>query len=171
MKNRKIFTLFFALTFFLGLIMLAPQKVSAENCPIPPCSSAYSPSYCSIGACSECSSCHPQDPTEDVRGKVVNPIFSDRLKNMPGDTFLNNFLRTGISFLLLMGSVIFFFVLLSGAVKWLSSSGDKIKLEGAQKQISSALVGLAILLSTFVIMKLIETLFGVSLLQFTLPTL
>lgn len=171
MKKRRNFTLFFGIVFFLGLIVLAPRKALAENCPIPPCSSAYSPSYCSISTCSECSSCHPKDPAEDITGKVVNPIFSDRLKKMPGDVFLNNFLRTGISFLLLIGSVIFFFVLLSGGIKWLSSSGDKAKLESAQKQISSSLVGLAILLSTFVIMKVIETLFGISLLQFTLPTL
>jgi len=56
-------------------------------------------------------------------------------------------------------------------VKWLSSSGDKVKLESAQKQISSGLVGLVILLSSFAVIKLIETLFGIDLLNFNLPTL
>lgn len=138
---------------------------------------------CSKTVCFQCTGCQngtfphrplnpgPTEPTEDIAGKVTNPILSDRLKTMPGDTFLNNFLRTGINLILLIGAVIFFFVLTSGGVKWLSSSGDKAKLESAQKQISSGLVGLAILLSTFVIIKVIETLFGISLLQFTMPTL
>ncbi len=111
------------------------------------------------------------EPTEDVTGKVINPVLPDKLTTMTGSTFLSNFLKTGISLVLITGAVIFFFILTSGGIRWLSSSGDKVKLESAQKQISSGLVGLAILLSSFAVIKLIEVLFGIDLLNVTLPTL
>ncbi len=152
---------------FLLLKMSKGVLACADGCNFAKCdfdANCYDCSYCLGGGPTD-------EPTENISGKVTNPILSNRLKTMPGDTFLNNFLRTGINLILLIGAVIFFFVLTSGGVKWISSSGDKAKLESAQKQISSGLVGLAILFSTFVIMKLIETLFGISLLQFTLPTL
>lgn len=110
-------------------------------------------------------------PSGFLPSSIVNPILPDNLTTMPGTTFLGKFLRTGISLVLIAGTVIFFFILTSGGIRWLSSSGDKANLESAQKQISSGLVGLVILLSSFVIIKLIETLFGIDLLNITLPTL
>lgn len=178
MKN-KIFkiliSLIFPILFIFGVSLSNPKTIFAVcplECTPSDCTSTYKPQCRTM--CDYCNpppTAGPTQPTEDITGRVTNPILSDRLKTMPGDIFLNNFLRTGINLILLIGAVIFFFVLTSGGVKWISSSGDKAKLESAQKQISSGLVGLAILFSTFVIMKLIETLFGISLLQFTLPTL
>lgn len=102
---------------------------------------------------------------------IFNPALPDTLGDLPGETFLQKLLRTGVSFILVVGSIIFFFVLLTGGIKWITAGGDKAKLEGAQKQITHALIGLGLLLSTFVIIQLIESLFGVSLLNITLPTL
>ncbi len=102
---------------------------------------------------------------------IFNPALPDKLGDLPGETFLQKFIVSGISLMLIAGSVIFFFILISGGIKWLSSSGDKVKLESAQKQISSGLVGLVILLSSFAVIKLIEALFGIDLLNITLPTL
>jgi hypothetical protein len=44
-------------------------------------------------------------------------------------------------------------------------------LEGARGTITSALIGLVILFAAFAIIKLIQTFFGISILNFTLPTL
>jgi hypothetical protein len=90
---------------------------------------------------------------------------------MSGTEFLSSLLKSGIVLIFVAGGVLFFFILTTGGIKWLSSSGDKAKLESAQKQISSSLVGLVILLSSFAIIKLIEVLFGIDLLNITLPTL
>lgn len=108
---------------------------------------------------------------EEYRDSVHNPVLPDILSGMPGATFLQNLLRTGIGLLFIAGAVIFFIILGSGGIKWLSSSGDKVKLESAQKQVTSGLVGLAILLSVYAIIQLINTLFGIDLLNLTLPTL
>jgi len=128
-------------------------------------------SYCArsgncSGVCSDCYWCNYEEDSK----KITNPVLPG-LTKMTGIFFLGNFLRTGIQLVLIAGSVIFFFILISGGIKWLSSSGDKVKLESAQKQISSGLVGLAILLSSFAVIKLIEALFGIDLLNITLPTL
>lgn len=103
--------------------------------------------------------------------RIINPVLPEDLTNMEGRTFLQNFLNLGINLGFIIGAIIFFFMLTSGAIKWISSSGDKTKLETAQKQITSALTGLAILFCIFAIIKLIETLFGISITKFNLPTL
>ena len=109
--------------------------------------------------------------TESTVGKIINPVLPPILTATPGAAFLQKILKIGILLVLITGSIAFIFILISGGVKWLSSSGDKVKLESAQKQISSGLVGLVILLSSFAVIKLIETLFGIDLLNFNLPTL
>ena len=103
--------------------------------------------------------------------EVGNPALPQNLTSLTGTSFMSKIVSTGTSLLLFFGVIIFSFIFILGAIKWLSSSGDKVKLESAQKQISSGLVGLVILLSSFVIIKLIETVFGIDLLNITLPTL
>lgn len=102
---------------------------------------------------------------------IFNPALPDTLVDLPGETFLQKLLRTGISLVFVAGSVIFLFMILTGAVQWISSGSDKAKLEGAQKQITHALIGLALLLSTFAIIRLLGSIFGIDLLNINLPKL
>lgn len=52
------------------------------------------------------------------------------------------------------------------------SEGDQKNVEAARNQITNALIGLAIVFAAFAIMKLIETIFGISLLGgITIPTI
>ena len=69
-----------------------------------------------------------------------------------------------IGLIFIVGIIIFFFMLLMGAVQWISSGGDKGKLESARGRLTSAIIGIVILLSVFAIMQLIQTFFGVSIL-------
>ncbi len=143
-------------------------QTELDFCDQPVCKTTYS---CE-GVCSACGWCPSgENPSEDITGKISNPVLPHTLSTIPGALYLSKILKTGVSLVLIVGIVIFFFIFTSGGVKWLSSSGDKSKLESAQKQISSGLVGLVILLSAFAIIKLIETLFGIDLLNITLPTL
>lgn len=76
-----------------------------------------------------------------------------------------------ISLALLVVALVFFFILIMGGLKWVMSGGDQKNVESARNQITNALVGLAIVFATFAIMKLIETIFGISLLSgITIPT-
>ncbi len=81
-------------------------------------------------------------------------------------------LQTVISMTLIIAAIVAFFFLVFGGIKWITSGGDKDSTAKAQGTITAALIGLAIVFSAWAIMKIIEVVFGVSILQggFTLPT-
>jgi cbb3-type cytochrome oxidase subunit 3 len=108
---------------------------------------------------------------EDVTGKIINPILNIQTSKTIGVSYFQMLLTLLIRLVYIIGGVYFFAMFLLGGIRWIYSAGDKGKLETAQKQITSALMGLAILLLSFAIIELIKNLFGFNLLQFTLPTL
>ena len=75
-----------------------------------------------------------------------------------------------ISLVMLVVALIFFFILIWGGLKWVMSEGDEKAVTSARAQITNALIGLAIVFAAFAIMKLIETIFGISLFKLTIPT-
>ncbi|MBU1088422.1 pilin [Patescibacteria group bacterium] len=76
-----------------------------------------------------------------------------------------------ISLIMLVVALIFFFMLVWGGLRWVMSQGDKTNVENARNQITNALIGLAIVFAAWAIMKLIEILFGISILGgLTIPT-
>jgi len=162
-KLVKILAFFiFAALFFL----ISPRQILAICVP------ALCGSCPALTECADCTWCQEApEPREDITGKVFNPVLPEDLSRTPGDIFLRDILQGGIRLAFVIGAIIFFFMLVIGGIKWISAGGDKARLEGAQKQITHALAGLAILLSTFAIIRLVGYLFGIDLLQITLPTL
>jgi len=75
-----------------------------------------------------------------------------------------------ISLVMLVVALIFFFILIAGGLRWVMSGGDEKAVTSARNQITNALIGLAIVFAAFAIMKLIETIFGISLFTLTIPT-
>lgn len=69
-----------------------------------------------------------------------------------------------ISLLMLVVALVFFFILILGGLRWVMSEGDQKNVEAARNQITNALIGLAIVFAAWAIMKLIETVFGISIL-------
>ncbi len=55
----------------------------------------------------------------------------------------------------------FTFVLITGAIGWLASGGDKTKLQNAQKQITTGIIGLVIVLTATFLISLIGNLIGI----------
>ncbi|KKP45952.1 MAG: hypothetical protein UR39_C0017G0009 [Candidatus Woesebacteria bacterium GW2011_GWA1_33_30] len=104
-------------------------------------------------------------------GALTNPIFKGTifesllLSEEGGTLFLGKILPNIIGLLLVFGVVTFFFMLLWGAVSWIISGGDKAHIESAKARITSALIGLVLMLSTFAIVKLIEAFFGIDILS------
>ena len=169
--KKKFFFVFIAIIlsgifFSTTKIALACETFCAYLTPIP----------CSNPQCSDCNECkvNPSpipnlNPNDNSR--IKNPLFSDEMNQLSGRAFLQKVLNLVIELLFIGGSIIFFIMLLSGGIRWIASGGDKTRLEGARGQITHALIGLVILLSAFAIIKLIGTLFGVDLLNLSLPTL
>jgi hypothetical protein len=75
-----------------------------------------------------------------------------------------------ISFVLIIASLAFFFMLVLGGIRWITSGGDKGKTEAARGQITAGLVGLVIVFAAWAILTLIESFFGVNLRSFNIPT-
>jgi len=182
--KKKVFFVFIAIIlsgifFSTTKIALACETFCAYLTPIP----------CSNPQCSDCNECkvNPSpipnlNPNDNSRiknphlnpndnSRIKNPLFSDEMNQLSGRAFLQKVLNLVIELLFIGGSIIFFIMLLSGGIRWIASGGDKTRLEGARGQITHALIGLVILLSAFAIIKLIGTLFGVDLLNLSLPTL
>lgn len=71
---------------------------------------------------------------------------------------------------LLIAALVFFFILVIGGIRWILSGGDKAQTEAARNQITAALVGLVIVFAAWAIAQLIETFFGVNILNLSIPS-
>lgn len=106
------------------------------------------------------------------------PAFAEDLKiTSETDQFraletlsFKSMLSGAISLVLILVSVVFFFILVIGGLKWVTSGGDEKKVAVARAQITNALIGLAIVFAAWAIMQLIGTVFGINILDLTLPT-
>lgn len=76
-----------------------------------------------------------------------------------------------IRLVLVIVALVFFAMLIWGGIRWIASKGDKAEVENARNQITHALIGLAIVFVAWAIIKLVEVLFGISILQLEIPTL
>lgn len=76
-----------------------------------------------------------------------------------------------LNLILIVAGLAFFFILVIGGVKWIMSGGDKAHTEGARSQITAALVGLVIVFSAWAIAKLIDSFFGINILNLKIDSI
>ncbi len=103
-------------------------------------------------------------------GKITNPILGN-LNYQSGAGFFQKLIPRLVTLILIVGVLVFFFNLIAGAIQWISSGGDKQALEGARGRITSALIGLVIMLSVFAIIKLVESFLGITILTLDISNL
>ena len=102
--------------------------------------------------------------------QINNPLLGT-LGKKSGVEFFQTFIPGLVSLALIVGALIFFFMLVMGAIAWISSSGDKQALEGARGKITNAIIGLVILLSVFAVLNLIQYFFGIKILTLDIASL
>ena len=106
-------------------------------------------------------------PVQD-HSSITNPILKDELQNIllnqTGGSYFQKLIPSIIGIAFVIGALIFVFMLIIGGIQWIASGGDKSALEGARGRITNAIVGMAILLSVFALIKVIETFFGIHIL-------
>jgi len=76
-----------------------------------------------------------------------------------------------IGIIMIVVALVFFFILILGGLKWVTSEGDEKKVSAARSQITNGLIGLAIVFAAFAIMKLIGAVFEVDIFNFKIPKL
>lgn len=70
--------------------------------------------------------------------------------------FFNNL----IGLIYIVASVVFVFMLLWGALEWLTSGGDKEKVSNAQRRITNAFIGIVLFAAAFAILQIIGVFTG-----------
>ncbi|GMR03309.1 MAG: hypothetical protein BMS9Abin21_142 [Thermodesulfovibrionia bacterium] len=65
-----------------------------------------------------------------------------------------------IGLITLIAFIWFIFLLISGAISYMSAGGDKVKIEAARKRITTGLIGVVIVVAGIFIVRLIATLLG-----------
>lgn len=79
------------------------------------------------------------------------------------DLRVEGIISAGIRLTLVVAAVIFFFILVIGGIRWITSGGDKAQTEAARSQITAALVGLVIVFAAWAIVALLATFFNIDL--------
>lgn len=102
---------------------------------------------------------------------ITNPALGPSLQKKTGEQFFADFLPKMIGLGFLIGVLIFFFVMIIGAIQWITSGGDKAGLEAARGKILNAIVGLVVLFALFAIIKVIQDFFGIHILSLDIGAL
>ncbi len=103
---------------------------------------------------------------------IENPLIPVNTKQgVSGIAFFQKLIPSLVIIALAIGVLIFFFNLISGAIQWISSGGDKEGVSQARKRISNALVGIVILFAIFAIAALIEYFFNIEILTLDIDSL
>jgi hypothetical protein len=96
----------------------------------------------------------------------------------PGDMFqglvglkVQNWITFIGGFLILVGVIGFFIMLLVGGVQWILAGGDKEGVEKARRRITQGAIGVVVLLSTFAIIYLVSAIFNLDLRVLKVPSL
>ena len=99
-------------------------------------------------------------------GKIYNPALNAGLGNK---NLLSQFLTNFWSLAITIGSIALLFMLILGGIKYIMSQGDKQRVEESKDQILHAVLGFLILMAIYAIIKVLETFFGMSILNPNLP--
>lgn len=101
--------------------------------------------------------CRKATPT-DIVGKVIPPSPIQALG--AGGTGISTFLSNIVTLIYIIASVVFVFMILWGALQWISSGGDKEQLDNAKKRITQAIIGIILFAVAFAILRAFDTFTG-----------
>jgi cytochrome bd-type quinol oxidase subunit 2 len=102
---------------------------------------------------------------------ITNPPLGPNLQALEGAGFFDKLLSTLITIFLIGGGIIFVFMLILGGIQWITAGGNKDQVESASGRIRTALIGIILLFSVFAIVRLAESIFGVSILTINIDPL
>lgn len=76
---------------------------------------------------------------------------------------LGTFVSKSISAVIMVAGLATFIYLIYGGVEWITSGGEKGKLEEARNRITNAILGLAIVAGAWAIFRLVDYFFGIGI--------
>lgn len=102
---------------------------------------------------------------------IYNPALVEAIRDLTGIEFLNLLLPNLITLFFIAATIVAFFVLIMGGIRWITAGGDKEGTTKAQGIITAAVIGLILIFSVYAIIRLIELFFGINLITIDISPL
>ncbi|MBI3955479.1 hypothetical protein HY338_03475 [Candidatus Gottesmanbacteria bacterium] len=114
-----------------------------------------------------------------IQSPIVNPAISPLIDKTPDDIpmLFGQLFSSIIGFMLFGATLWMFFQLILGGISWISSGGDKGKMEEARHRLTNAITGIFIVFASWSIYIIILNFLGISpiglngKIEFKLPSL
>lgn len=106
--------------------------------------------------------------------QITNPVLPGSLGaggNQAGPPAIGILISNFIGAFLIFSFIIAFTYFLLGGMNWITSGGDKSKLQTARDQITNAIIGLIIVGAAWAIMTLVGGFLGINFPNFTFPSM
>ncbi|OGG09501.1 hypothetical protein A2154_02275 [Candidatus Gottesmanbacteria bacterium RBG_16_43_7] len=109
--------------------------------------------------------------------QIRNPVLPDTIGGgsspdyQVGATVVGQIIGAVIGMLLIFAFILTIFFILTGALSWITSSGDKAQLESARNKIIHALIGVIIIFAVWAILNIVGPFLGIDFPDIPLPTL
>ena len=94
---------------------------------------------------------------------LYNPLIIEPVRSLGGEGYINRIVPILINVGIILCAIAFIVLLIIGGIQYVTSEGDKSKLEGARSKIVNAITGLIILLLLWFILQILNLIFGVNI--------
>lgn len=106
-----------------------------------------------------------------LRNPVLPPALGGNAGANSGGSALGKLISGMVGGLFIAGFFLAFMELLVGGVTWITSGGDKQKLEKSRDQITNAVMGLIIVAASYALMSLVARFFGMDIASLPIPSI
>jgi hypothetical protein len=100
---------------------------------------------------------------------IINPVIDAMLGSGPGNLTLAVLLARLFRMIMVLGGLALLLFFAWGGVNWITAGGDKGKVEEAKNRLTNAVLGMAVLVATIAIAIVLSRVFGIDLLNPTIP--
>ena len=104
-----------------------------------------------------------------AQNEIVNKALSPNIPQTPGGG-LAFYIATLWQTVITVGGIAFIIYLVWGGIEYLTSGGDKARIDDAQKKITSSVIGVVILISSYAITYFIQQVFKINILKPVFPS-
>ncbi|OGG11248.1 hypothetical protein A2Z00_01220 [Candidatus Gottesmanbacteria bacterium RBG_13_45_10] len=115
--------------------------------------------------------------TQTLLAQLRNPVLPSLIGGgsspdyQRGGTALGKLISNVVGALFIAGFLLAFVSLILGGFNWISSGGDKTKLEKARDEITNAIVGFVVVAAAYALTKLVGQFFGIDIKSLPIPTI
>lgn len=104
--------------------------------------------------------------TLDIAGEAKKQGLLGAEQAETADGGFGLWLSNILSVVMVLGAVACLGLIVMGAIQWITSGGDKTKVEEARNKITTAIIGLIVLAATIALFNLVASFLGITAIKF-----